>query len=264
MKTRIHSGNSIVLAAFIVASFALTAGSCGGNGKGTNEPNVPLEEGTDEVNWQNVQLSKEEEEEFGEGKVEYESTGGSGGSETGGGTDASVGTGSGPGTLKLICKALGDDVVAEIVVKKASDGSVVEKGDGKSSYTFTLSQGVYDVDAVFHEAIDEPKLTLLKVEIAGNTVERTFNFPMALVKFIPVKTGTNSVVSGYKLRLKAMGGEDFYPTSFTPNADYVLISPGNYQGELFKGSKKKEKVIDIPAIQINEGSKATKRIDVSI
>jgi hypothetical protein len=263
MKTSIHSRHSIVLAALVVASFALTAGSCGGNGNKADEPNVPLEEGSDQVNWENVQLTKEEEEEFGEGKVEYESKEGSGGTGTGG-TDASVGTGSGPGTLKLICKALGDDVVAEIVVKKTSDGSVVEKGDGKSTYIITLPQGIYDVDAIFHGAIDEPKLTLQKVEIAGNTVERTFNFPMALVKFIPVKTGTNSAVSGYKLRLKAMGGEDFYPKSFTPNADYVLISPGNYQGELFKGSKKKEKVIDIPAIQINEGSKATKRIDVSI
>jgi hypothetical protein len=262
MKASIHWKDPIVLAAFVVASFALTAGSCGGN-KSANEPTVPVGEDSDEVSWQNVQLSKEEEEEFGEGKVEYESAGGSGSTETGG-TESSVGTGSGPGTLKLICKALGENVVAEIIVKKASDQSVVEKGDGKSSYAFTLSQGIYDVDAIFHEAIDEPTLTLQKVEIAGNSVERTFNFPMAKVKFVPVKTGTNSVVSGYKLRLKAMGGEDFYPKSFTPNADYVLISPGNYQGELFKGSKKKEKVIDIPAIQINEGAKATKRIDVSI
>jgi hypothetical protein len=148
---------------------------------------------------------------------------------------------------------------------RAADNSVVDSGQNKTSYVFTLSAGTYNIDAVFHQAVDEPKLTLSNIEIAaGSQTERTFNFPMAKVKFIPVKAGTNSVVKGYKLRLKAMGGEDFYQQSINPGVDYVLISPGNYEGQLFKGSKKKEKVIDIPSIQINEGSKATKRIDVSI
>lgn len=243
------------------SSLVFLAASCGGDGKNVNEPIGEIGEEEDELNWENEQLSEEEKAEFDEGKVEYEPVGAGDEKPTG----TTLGSGVGPGTLKLTCKALGEAVVAEIKIMKASDMSVLETADGKSAYSFSLSAGTYSVDAIFHEAVDEPRLTLTNVEIpAGGKVERTFNFPMAKVKFIPVKSGTNQVVKGYKLRLKSMGGEDYFTKTITTSKDFVLISPGNYEGELFKGSKKKQKVIGIPSIQINEGSKAQKRIDVSI
>jgi len=261
MKERKNIERAFMLLVLAGSFFVFFAGSCGGD-RGGKEPIGPEDE-AEELEWQNVKLSPDEEAEFGEGKVEYESATGTGG--TGETETAAKGTGSGPGTVKLILKALGEEVTGTVTVMRASDSSVVDSGQNKSTYVFTLSAGTYIIDAVFHQAVDEPKLTLSNIEIApGSQTERTFNFPMAKVKFIPVKAGTNSVVKGYKLRLKAMGGEDFYKQSINPGVDYVLISPGNYEGQLFKGSSKKEKVIDIPSIQINEGSKATKRIDVSI
>jgi hypothetical protein len=260
MKARKSIERAMLMLVMGASFFVFFAGSC--EGKGSKEPVGPVDE-AEELEWQNVQLSEEEKAEFEEGKVQYESatdTGESGESET-----TTAGTGSGPGTVKLILKALGEEVTGTVTVMRAADNSAVDSGQNKSTYVFTLSAGTYNIDAVFHQAVDEPKLTLSNIEIApGSKTERTFNFPMAKVKFIPVKAGTNSVVKGYKLRLKAMGGEDFYQQAINPGVDYVLISPGNYEGQLFKGSKKKEKVIDIPSIQINEGSKATKRIDVSI
>jgi len=142
--------------------------------------------------------------------------------------------------------------------------TVVETGTGKTSYTFSLKAGTYKVDATFHDAVDEPRLTLTGVKVpAGGKVDRVFSFPMAQVKFIPVKTGTGSIVTGYMMRLKAKGAEEWIKKTVKPG-DEVFISPGNYEGELFKGKGKGEKKIGIPSIQINEGAKAQKRIDVSI
>lgn len=261
MRAKKNFKQAFMLLLLTGSFFVFFSGSCGGE-KGGREAVEPDDE-AEELEWQNVKLSDDEVAEFNEGKVQYESATNT--TDTGESETTSTGIGSGPGTVKLILKALGEEVTGTVTVMRAADNSVVDSGQNKSTYVFTLSAGTYNIDAVFHQAVDEPKLTLSNIEIApGSKTERTFNFPMAKVKFIPVKAGTNSVVKGYKLRLKAMGGEDFYQQSINPGVDYVLISPGNYEGQLFKGSKKKEKVIDIPSIQINEGAKATKRIDVSI
>jgi|GEM_PF-6409479 len=240
---------------------------CGGESKQNKvkEPETPVPEPGDELNWQNVQLSKEEEEEFNKGKTGVEQVQKQTATSSEQSSSAVTGTGSGPGTLKIVLKALGQEVAGEVSVKDSATGAEVEKGNGKSTYTFSLNKGTYRIDAIFHEAIDEPKLTLQDVEIpAGGKVERTFNFPMAQVKFIPVKSGTDSVVSGYKLRLKTQGAENWFPKSVITGKDFYYISPGNYQGQLFKGAGKHEKTIDIPNIQINEGAKAQKRIDVNL
>ncbi|MFH1435400.1 MAG: hypothetical protein ABIJ56_06755 [Pseudomonadota bacterium] len=241
--------------------------SCGGDSKEAEEPyaNINVEE--EEVEWENVELSAAEKAEFAEGAVKEEPVASGGTGEENETSPASeLGTGTGPGTMKLVLKVLGEEAAGEVrVFKNDADQTVVEKGAGKSTYVFSLSPGSYNIDAVYREAINEPKLSLTSVQVpAGGKVERTFNFPMAQVKFVPVKSGTNQVVKGYKLRLKAKGGEDWYQQTFTPGNDFVNISPGNYEGELFKGSKKKEKIIPIPGIQVNEGSKATKRIDVNL
>lgn len=265
MNTPVRMKNPVFFAFLALFSFILLGSSCGGDKKKTNEPEGPVKGAEDEVEWQNVQLSKEEEEEFNEGKTEMESAEGKGGKEAGTGSTTSAGTGTGPGTVKLILKALGQEVIGDVKVMDAKTQGEIDKGSGKSIYTFSLNKGVYNIDAIFHDAIDEPKLSLQDVEVpAGGKVERTFNFPMAQVKFIPVKSGTNSIVSGYKLRLKSMGAEDWFQKSVNTGKEFYYISPGNYEGQLFKGAKKHEKTIDIPSIQINEGSKAQKRIDVSI
>ena len=262
MKTKFKS---IALLIILPGLLGAMVSSCGGDNKEAEEPYANINVNEEEVEWENVELSEEEKAEFAEGAVEEEpvASGETGEEETP--PAAELGTGTGPGTLKLVLKVLGKEVVGEVrVIRNDADQTVVEKGAGKSTYVFSVSPGTYNIDAVYREAINEPRLTLTNVKVpAGAKVDRTFNFPMAQVKFVPVKSGTNQVVKGYKMRLKAKGGEDWFQQTFTPGKDHVKISPGNYEGELFKG-KKKQKIIPIPGIQVNEGSKATKRIDVNL
>jgi hypothetical protein len=265
MNTPKRIKNPVFLTFLVLSYFFLLGSSCGGDKKNTNEPAAPIGETGEELDWQKVQLSKEEMEEFNEGKTEMEPSEGKSAAASSAPATTSSGTGTGPGTLKIVLKALGQEVVGDVRIKNTATDSDVEKAGGKSTYVFTLNKGTYKIDAIFHDAIDEPRLTLQDVEIpAGGKVERTFNFPMAQVKFIPVKSGTNSIVSGYKLRLKSLGAEEWFSKSVNTGKEFYYISPGNYEGQLFKGAKKHEKTIDIPSIQINEGSKAQKRIDVSM
>lgn len=261
-----------LILAFFTPIISPIISACGGEKKQPTQPSQvatleeePIEE---DIDLSKVKLSPEEEKEFNEGtvtQVEKEEPTTVGEKSTS--TEKSappVPTGSGPGTLKLTLKVLGEEIKGEVRVISEASNSVIAKGKDKSTFVFSVPAGAYQIDAIFPDAVNEPKLTLNHVQVPpGGKVERVFNFPMARVKFIPMKAGTNKIVRGFKLRLKAKGGEQWYPKVVKP-MDFIYISPGNYEGQLFRGKGKRVKTIDIPSIQVNEGAKAQKRIDVNI
>ncbi|MBW2263795.1 MAG: hypothetical protein JRG91_17675 [Deltaproteobacteria bacterium] len=187
-----------------------------------------------------------------------------------GGTTASAGTttapdpgtatkpktkGTGPGQLIIKCKCLSEEVPCDVVVEDNTDLSKAGSGTDKSEYSFSLKAGVYKVHLRFHKAVNDPKLTLKNLAIdPGETVERVVNFPMAQVKFVPVKGSGKGKVGGWKLRIKLKGATDWDNNNVKLN-EFVYMSPGLYEGQLYKG-KKGNKTIDISSIQINEGAKS--------
>jgi hypothetical protein len=163
--------------------------------------------------------------------------------------------GSGPGQLILKCKCLSEPVACDVVIEDNTDLSKAGSGTDKTEYSFSLKAGVYKVHLRFHKAVNDPKLTLQNLAIdPGETVERVVNFPMAQVKFVPVKGSGKGKVGGWKLRIKLKGATDWGNNNVKLN-EYVYISPGLYEGQLYKG-KKGNKTIDISSIQINEGAKS--------
>lgn len=170
--------------------------------------------------------------------------------------------GTGPGQLIIKCKCLSEDVPCDVVVEDNTDLSKAGSGTDKTEYSFSLKAGVYKVHLKFHKAVNDPKLTLQNLAIdPGETVERVVNFPMAQVKFVPVTGSGKGKVGGWKLRIKLKGATDWGNTNVKLN-DYVYISPGLYEGQLYKG-KGGGKTIDISSIQINEGAKSQVPIYVS-
>ena len=161
--------------------------------------------------------------------------------------------GTGPGQLIIKCKCLGEEVPCDVVVENNTDLSKAGSGTEKTEYSFSLKSGVYKVHLKFHKAVNDPKLTLQNLAIdPGETVERVVNFPMAQVKFVPVTGSGKGKVGGWKLRIKLKGATDWANNNVKLN-DYVYMSPGLYEGQLYKG---KSKTIDISSIQINEGAKS--------
>jgi hypothetical protein len=198
----------------------------------------------------------------GSGGTGTTTTGGTGtGTTTTGGTGTGTTTqpstpGSGPGQLIIKCKCLSEEVPCDVVVLKNEDLSKVHAGKDNTQYSFSLNAGVYRVELKFHKAVNDPKLTLQNIVVdPGGTVERVVNFPMAQVKFVPVSGSGKGKVGGWKLRIKLKGATDWANNNVKLN-DYVFMSPGLYEGQLYKGSKKKERTIDISSIQINEGAKS--------
>jgi hypothetical protein len=156
--------------------------------------------------------------------------------------------GTGPGELLLTCEALDEEVPCDVEIQRSEDLSKVDSGKGKTSHSFTLNPGTYTVQLYYDGAVDKPNLTLQQVEIPpGATVEREVEFPMAKVTFIPV-TPKGKKVGGWKLRLKLKGADNWTAENVNVHSP-VHISPGLYEGQLYRG--KKGKTIDIPKIQVN-------------
>ncbi len=233
------------------------------NGEGADEPSGTDSEDPIESLEAQVNKALQEKQASGGGDTTTEvASTGTGGTGTGA-TDQPKPKGTGPAQLTLLCKTMGKEVPCDVQVNADEDGHKVDGGTGKTSYSFSLTAGTYQLQLSFDGAVDKPKLTLNGVALAaGETVERVVNFPMAEVKFVPVQAGTSKKLGGWKLRIKLKGATDWANENVKLD-DYVYVSPGLYEGQLFKGSSKKESTIDISSIQVNEGAKSTVPINVS-
>lgn len=157
--------------------------------------------------------------------------------------------GTGPGQLLIHCEAMNEEVPCAVEIQRSEDLSKVEDASENTSHSFTLNPGNYTIQLYFDGAVDKPRLTLQSVEIPpGETVERDVVFPMAKVTFVPVSP-SGKKQGGWKLRLKLMGADNWSAENVKINTQ-VHISPGLYEGQLYKG-KGGKKTIDIPKIQIN-------------
>ena len=196
--------------------------------------------------------SGEEVEEGGTTTAGTSGTGGTGAA----GTGTAKGTGTGPGQLLISCKCMGEDVNCDVSVLKTEDLGKVDGSKDKTKHSFAILPGTYRLELFFHQAVDDPRLTLQGVTIGpGETVERVVNFPMAQVKFVPVGSTGKGKIAGWKLRIKLKGADNWANDNVKLN-EYVFMSPGLYEGQLYKGGKNKEITIDITSIQINEGAKS--------
>ncbi len=176
-------------------------------------------------------------------------------------TDKPKPKGTGPGQLLLTCKVMGEEIPCDLEIQKSDDLTKVDSGKGKSKYSFSLNPGAYTIQLYFSGAADKPRLTLQQLEIPpGETVDRTVVFPMAKVTFIPVSP-TGKKVGGWKFRIKLMGAEEWATEDVKLNAP-VYISPGLYEGQLYKG-KGGSVTIDVSKIQINEDAITQQPITVT-
>ena len=252
-----------LLKGMILALPFLWLGGCGPkNDEGAKEPS-----GDDPIENLQAQVDQALAEKAATAAQDEGSTGVAG-TETGAG-DAGTGDakpkpkGTGPAQLTILCKTMGKDIPCDVTIMDSGDGHKIDGGTEKNSYSFSLTSGTYMIDLKFHGAVDKPKLTLNGVELAaGETVERVVNFPMAEVKFVPVTAGTAKKLGGWKLRIKLKGATD-WATENVKLDEYVYVSPGLYEGQLYKGTTKKQSTIDISSIQVNEGAKSTVPINVS-
>jgi hypothetical protein len=215
-------------------------------------------------------LNKEVNQALATGGPEEGTTGGAGDtgtptgtSDAGQGTTKPKSTGTGPGQILITCKCMEKEVPCDVEILDNVDLSKKAAGKDSTKHSFSINPGEYRIELWFHEAVNIPKLTLQNITVGpGETVERVVNFPMAQVKFVPVKSGGGGKVAGWKLRIRLKGADDWANTNVKLN-EYVYMSPGMYEGQLYKGNTKKEVTIDISTIQINEGAKSQVPIYVS-
>lgn len=224
-------GSPIVLAALFAALIGVLAVGCSSTqSEGPEEPTIEATEtgeGTEET-----------------GNVDtFEDSASVGETESEEGEPMSGGS----GRLKVKVSAGGERASAKLRIITASvDPQVVD--EGTSEQTFDLPAGRYDVEATITTTLDPAQKRLQDVPVkAGETTERTLDFPVGTIKLQPMR-GNSQVRS--KVRWRYGGGGDWFEKT-SNTGEEVLLSAGRYDAEIMIGKM----AITINDIQVYEGKR---------
>lgn len=225
-------GSPLILAALVLLLVGALAVGC--SSTQTEGPEEPEVEATDP----------------GEGSVEPEETGNVDTFEDSGSvgeTEESEPVSGGAGRLKVKISAGGEPGSAKLrIITASAEPQVVD--EGSSEQTYDLPAGRYDVEATISTTLDPAQKRLQDVPVkAGETTERTIEFPVGTLKLQPMR-GNSPVKS--KVRWRYGGGGDWFEKT-SNTGEEITLSAGRYDAEIMIGKM----AITISDIQVYEGKR---------